>query len=256
MTEDEPQGGTTLLGTEEPAAGTTQWHSQENSEMVTQKGWKTADDALKSYSELEKSFSGRVKLPTEQSTAEEKSSFYKSIGVPEGPEGYEIKDVPGNIVRNESAELALKGVAFEGGCPKATFEAIVKAFYDGESSRLIEDRTTSEATLKQEWSKPGQYDANVEIAQRAISELFGEEFKAILDVTGLGNNHIVIKAMYNAGLKMLSDTLIGGLPTGQTEEDKNWKPKSPNSPEMYRSGDDPESIKSRKWFEANTDFRY
>ncbi len=254
--EEEPQGGTTLLGTEEPVAGTTQWHSQENSEMVTQKGWKTADDALKSYSELEKSFSGRVKLPTEQSTAEEKSSFYKSIGVPEGPEGYEIKDVPGNIVRNESAELALKGVAFEGGCPKATFEAIVKAFYDGESARLIEERTTSEATLKQGWSKPGEYEANVEIAKRAVNELFSEELKAILVATGLGNHHVLIKDMHNIGLKMINDTLITGSPSGENKEDKDWKPQSPHSPEMYRNGDSEESKRSRAWFEANTDFRY
>ncbi len=228
----------------------TPWHSDEQREFVENKGWKDGSSAVQSYIDLEKSQGGKVKIPTETSTPEEKSSFYKSIGVPEGPEGYEIKDVPGNVLRDEGAELALKGVAFEGNCPKATFEAIVKTFYQRQSNDLIASRTEGEALLKEEWSKPGQYDANIEIMTRAVNELFSDETKAIFDATGIGNNPSIVKDLHNIGLKMLSDTIIKGSPPGENEEDKNWKPASPNSPEMYKNGDSEECKKARRYFEA------
>ena len=244
--EEEPQSGTTLVT--EPGAGITQWYSEGQKEFVENKGWKDGSSAVQSYIDLEKSQGGKVKIPTEQSTAEEKSSFYRSIGVPEGPDGYEIKDVPGNIVRDEAAELVLKGVAFEGGCPKATFEAIVKAFYQKQSDDLVASRTESESLLKDEWSKPGQYDANIEIAQRAINELFSEETKALLDATGLGNNSTLVKDFHNIGVKMLNDTIIQGTPSGGNEKSEEYKPRWINSPEMYEHGDDEESIKAREYF--------
>lgn len=254
MTEESQQGATIV--SDSPGTEVTPWHSEEQREFVENKGWKDGSSAIQSYIDLEKSQGGKVKIPTEQSTAEEKSSFYKSIGVPEGPGGYEIKDVPGNITRDEDAELALKGVAFAGNCPKATFEAIVKAFYQRQSDDLIASRTEGESLLKEEWSKPGQYDANIEIMIRAVNELFSEETKAIFDSTGIGNHPALVKDLHNIGLKILNDTLIGGSPPGQGEEDKDYKPASPNSPEMYRNGDSEACQRARRWFEANTDFRY
>ncbi len=246
---EESQSGTTLVSEESASTEVTQWYSDEQREFVENKGWKDGSSVVQSYIELEKSQGGKVKIPTGESTDIEKSSFYKSIGVPEGPEGYEIKDVPGNITRNEDAELALRGVAHSNNIPKASFEAIVKAFYDGESARLIESKTEGAALLKEEWSKPGEYDANIEIMGRAVDQFFSKESKAIFDSTGLGNNPSIVKDLHNIGLKMLSDTLIGGSPANENEEDKDWKPKSPNSPEMYRGGDTDEAKKSRKYFE-------
>ncbi len=244
--EEEPQAGTTLMG--EPDSGTTQWHSDEHSDLVKRTGWKDADSVLKSYKELETSYSGRVKLPTDQSSKEELEAFYRSTGRPDAPEGYVIKDVPGNVVRNEAAENVLKAVAFERGCPKDTFEAFVKTFYQGESDALIASKTENESLLKEEWSKPGQYDANIEIVKRAANEFFSEETKSMLESTGIGNFYPLVKDIHNMGLKMSDDTIIQGSPSGYNKEDKDFKPKSPNSPEMYATGDDEESIKSRKYF--------
>ncbi|KKN70132.1 hypothetical protein LCGC14_0434570, partial [marine sediment metagenome] len=163
--------------------------------------------------------------------------------------GYEIKDVPGNVMRDEDAELALKGVAFNGNCPKATFEAMVKTFYQRQSDDLIASKTEGEALLKEEWSKPGQYDANIEIMTRAVNELFSDETKAIFNATGIGNSPSIVKDLHNIGLKMLSDTLIKGVSPGG-DEDKDYQPTSPNSPEMYAHGDSEECQKARRYFEA------
>ncbi|KKN47295.1 hypothetical protein LCGC14_0664000, partial [marine sediment metagenome] len=84
--EAESQDGTTIA-TDSPSTEVTPWHSDEQREFVENKGWKDGSSAVQSYIDLEKSQGGKVKIPTETSTPEEKSSFYKSIGVPEGPEG-------------------------------------------------------------------------------------------------------------------------------------------------------------------------
>ncbi len=243
------QGAT--IATDSPVAEVTPWHSDEQREFVENKGWKDGSSAIQSYIDLEKSQGGKVKIPTETSTPEETSSFYKSIGVPEGPEGYEIKDVPGNITRDEGAELVLRGVAFSNNIPKVAFEAVVKAFYDGESARLVESRAEGETALKEAWSKPGEYDANIEIMTRAVDEFFSEESKAIFNSTGIGNLPSIVKDLHNIGLKMLSDTLIkGSTPPGENPDDKNYQPASPNSPEMYRNGDSDACKKAREYFIA------
>ncbi len=104
--------------------------------------------------------------------------------------------------------------------------------------------------LKEEWSKPGQYDANIEIMTRAVNEFFSEESKTIFESTGIGNMAAIVKDLHNIGLKMLSDTIIKGSLPGESEEDKDYKPASPNSPEMYRNGDSEESKKAKRYFEA------
>ncbi len=245
MTEVESPAGATIV-TDSPSTEVTPWHSEEQREFVETKGWKEGSAAIQSYIDLEKSQGGRVKIPTDQSSKEELEAFYSSTGRPDAPEGYEIKDVPGNVSRDEDAENALRVVAHELGCPKATFEAIVKNFYQRQSEQLIASRTEGEALLKEEWQT--NYDANVEIATRACKELGGEEFMKALDQTGFGNLPAFIKTFHNIGLKMLDDKIIKGLPSGGNDEDKDWKPKSPNSPEMYATGDDEEAIKSRKFF--------
>ena len=124
----------------------------------------------------------------------------------------------------------------------------MKAFYQRQSDDLIASKTEGEAALKDEWSKPGQYEANIEIATRAVNELFSEETRALLDATGLGNNSTLVKDLHNIGVKMLNDTIIRGAPSGGSEKSEEYKPRWINSPEMYEHGYDEESIKARDYF--------
>lgn len=247
---DEPTGDlltATNTGEDNQTTTTqTNWYPEEYKDVVAQKGWASANDALKSYTELEKAMGGRVKMPTPESSAEEVSAFYAKIGRPENPDGYEIKDIPENVPRDENLESLMRKVAFDNGVPKAAFEAQIKSYFDAISQSITQSRVEGENALKGEWKD--KYDTNLEIAKRFARE-GGEEFFDFLHDSGLGNNPIIIKAFFVYGTKILDDSLIKGEAGGETT-DKGYAPQYPDSPEMYTTGDDEESIKAREWFKA------
>ena len=244
MTE-EATGEATLLAPE-PATTPSNWFGDENAGLVEQKGWKTADDALKSYTELEKMSSGRVKMPTPESSAEEIRAFYAKTGCPENPEGYESPVVEGaEAFKNEGMEKDLAVIAHEMGVSKQGFEAIVGKYYEAMADQLRVGMETGTAQLKEEFGD--KYDENIKIAQRLCGEC-SEEFQELMTTTGLGNNPVMIKEFLALGKKTLSDTLIKG--DGPEPIDEGWKPGSTNSPEMYRDAEGPEGEKARAYFVA------
>ncbi len=237
----------TLLSPEATAqTETTSWYSDENKEVVERCGWKTADDAVKSYREMEKMSSGRVKMPTPESSAEEIRQFYSKSGCPENPDGYELV-VPedAEVFRDEATEKALAGVAHEYGVSKQAFEKIVGAYYEKMATDLRVGMEQGTATLKEEFGD--KYDENIKIAQRLCGEC-SEEFQNLMTTTGLGNNPIMIKEFLALGKKTLSDTLIKGDTVAP--DIKAYKPAYPNSPEQYRSMEGPEGEKARAWHTA------
>lgn len=64
-----------------------------NQEWLAKKGFKSLDDVVKAHRAAEKSLhdGGRVKIPGEGASDEELATFRKAMGVPDKPEGYEIK---------------------------------------------------------------------------------------------------------------------------------------------------------------------
>lgn len=90
-------------GAGEGAAGVQGWHSADHAQLVQAKGWKTADDAIKSYAELE-AFRGApaerlVKLPEKPELADDawREDLYKRAPylnpnrAPAKPEDYDVK---------------------------------------------------------------------------------------------------------------------------------------------------------------------
>lgn len=242
---DEPQGDDTLISPQ-PETTPKAWYGDENKNLVETKGWASADDALKSYTELEKTFSGRVKMPTPESSAEEVRAFYQKTGCPENPEGYEIKDLPEGVVRNEEMEKWARQRLYEGGASKQLGEGIIRGFYEQNAAFLAAGRQAGEKALKEELGD--KYDAEIAIAQR-LCKTCSEEFQHIMVQTGLGNNPIILKEFIALGKKTLSDTLIKGEAEGNKEEG-GYVPTYKGSPEMYATGEDEESKKARAYFEA------
>lgn len=240
-----PETDTSLM-TETPVV--TPWFSEENAELVTQQGWKDPNDAIRDYNELQKSASGKVKIPVEGAPKEEVSAFYAKIRGIDTPEGYEITDIPENIGMDEDAINQLKHDAFEAGIPKVAFETVLKNYLNRMSEQSIQTRVAGEKVLKEEVWK-GDYDANLEIAKRYVTEHCSDEFKQYLEDTGQGNNPIFAKHFFEQGKKTLSDTLVKGDQKGDKQE-AEYKPQYPESPDMYKAGDDEESKKARAYFTA------
>ena len=244
MSELEATGEGTLIAPTEPA--TTSWFGEENAETVTSKGWESPDDAIKSYRELEKTFSGRVKMPTPESSAEETRAFYAKTGCPENADGYEIK-VPEEAQqwRDEGTEKALAGVAHEMGVSKQAFEAIVGKYYDQMATSAVKSREASEVALKEEFGD--SYTEQLTVAQR-FAQSRSPEFMELMETTGMGNNPVIIKEFIAMGKATMSDSLIKGQ-AGNSDE-AAYVPAYPDSPEMYQSGEGPESEKARAYFTA------
>ncbi len=235
---------TDLLTVEAPAEPT-QWYSEENKEVVDRCGWKEPNDVIKGYRGLEKDYSGRVKMPSPESSAEEIRAFYQKTGCPENPEGYEIKDVSENIPRSESVEAAIKQIAYDQGVSKQAFESIVKGYYDQLAADLQKGREQGEVELRQEFAD--EYDKVVTIANRFF-DTCSEEFCDLVKQSGLANHPVFIKEFMNKGKQTMSDTLIKGG-GGETKKD-DYTPANTSSPGMYAHGEDEESEKARAYFTA------
>jgi hypothetical protein len=90
-----------------------------------------------------------------------------------------------------------------------------------------------------------KYDEGLAVAQRFAGEC-SDEFRELMETTGLGNNPIIVKEFMSLGKKTLSDSLIRG--EAGNADDKGYVPQYKDSPEMYASGEDEESVKARKYF--------
>lgn len=238
----------TLLSTEATTTTeTTSWFGEESKDVVERCGWKTADDAVKSYREMEIMSSGKVKMPTDKSTPEEVTAFNKQLGCPDSPDGYAIPTVDGaEAFKNEGVEKALADIAHKSGVPKEAFEGIVAGYYEQMVEQLRTGMEDGEAALKQEFGD--KYDENIKIAQRLCADC-SEEFQELMKTTGLGNNPVMIKEFLSLGRKTLSDSLIKGS-QDSGEVDKDYVPQYATSPDMYKFGDSEESAKARAYFTA------
>ena len=252
MSEPEAVGGDTILASPEPTTTSIESYvGADNMEWATSKGIKSVEDLPKligSHRELEKMSSGRVKMPTPESSAEEIRAFYQKTGCPENPEGYEVANPEGiyDNIRDEGIENAMKVIAHEQGVSKQAFESIVKGYYDKLATDMQAGREAGETALKQELGD--KYDESIAIAQRFCSTC-SDEFRDLLEKSGLGNNPIFVKEFMSLGRKTMSDTLIKGTAEGDKEKDA-YTPQYKDSPQMYATGDDEESVKARKYFEA------
>ena len=225
----------------------TAWHSEEYNEIVERKGWKSPDDAVKSYRESEKMSSGQVKIPGEESSPEERSAFYNKIGRPDAPEGYEIADIPDNVGMTDEMLSDIKKDAFDLGGPKVLVETVIKNHLNRLSEQLTEDDSKRVDAVKEEWK--GDYDTNHEIAERYVAEHCSDEIKQFLLDAKLDNHPVFVKHFFEQGKKTLSDTLIKGS-QNSGEKEAEYKPAYPNDPSMYRTGDDDDSKRAREYFVA------
>lgn len=149
------------------------------------------DNVFKSYTEIEKMVSERVKIPDDKSSVEEIQAFRRKIGVPDDIKDY--GDLEG-MDPDDQAEI-LKAAHEEGMTPKQ-----IKKLLDVSSVRakakidklFADSQAKAEETLKAEWGD--KYEKNLADAKRAMQELAPEGFqKLIADNPMIGNNPDVIK---------------------------------------------------------------
>ncbi len=187
-----------------------------NRDFAKAKGWKTPNDAVNSYREAERALrdGGKVKVPTDKSSAEEISAWRKAIGVPDEPKGYEFKapnDADGNPIELDSTALdRIAAKAHEAGIPKAALEAVVGEYVQAQ----LDELAATENDLKKaadDWVKKqgAQGDDKVAAVKAAVREfnLTRSEQLALRAAWGAERS---LEIMAKIGEGLAEGTLIDG----------------------------------------------
>lgn len=225
----------------------------------------TRPDALaKSYATLEKQIGAKgVIIPGPNATDAERAAYYKALGRPDTPEGYEFKkpdrigerEIPAEAW-DEARSKKWQTFFHELGVSKDQASKIVERALldrmedsDGITANIKQAQELGIAELKKVWGD-ANFDTNVAAARRAALQFGGDE---LVNHPALGNDPVLIKALAKIGQAMgekQGTAIREGLPNmsvtpadarqqareltariaQMTKADRNWS----NSPEAQR----------------------
>ena len=193
-----------------------QGFSDEQIGLAQNKGWETASDMLKSYSELEK-FRGAdenslLKLPKDDDENGWKE-VRKKLGMPDTADEYVI-NTPEGMEFSEDDQNWFKEAMHKRGMSSAD----ATEFFSDLSGREVSLRQAQEAaaneakeadvaSLKSEWGP--KFDERVELANRVLrgNGISPEQVEGLRDSLGFKQT---IELMANLGEKMGGDTILQG----------------------------------------------
>ena len=169
----------------------------------------------------EKILKDYIPKPKENATDEEKSAYYKAVGRPDAPEGYDFPkvDLPAGLEKSidPEAEKAFRADAYAIGLSKEQAGFLYKNFMERNVSRFNQGQQVQEQTrqaaelaLKNEWG--AKYTENAEITNRGMEKVFKEfpNLKGKLEAAQLGNEPELMKFFHFIGSSFVGDTLIRG----------------------------------------------
>ena len=185
--------------------------------IVSSKGWKDPADAIRSYTNLEKTL-GQKRLPAPAADwkPEQYDSFYKELGRPDKSDDYKVPEhkFPDGINFDESRIKEAKAMLHRHGLTPRQAEGLLKDHFetiskDAEATFEARKRDEEAAVfkLKDEWK--GDYDVNLKTAKDALAKFGDEEAVKYLNETGLGNHPAMVKMLAKIGKGMLEDTAKG-----------------------------------------------
>ena len=187
--------------------------------------FKSFDEAVKSALELEAKIGGMVSLPGKESKPEDIADYYKKIGVPEKPEGYDLKKKEGIDYSDESlAEFRALASKFHltqeqaAGMFEAANETAAKALADyaaKQQQNAQEAVTNCEASLKKEWGT--SFDVNLDSARRGMAAYADKELLNDAARTGMGNSPAFMKLFARIGQLVREDSTAHRAPGGRGE---------------------------------------
>ena len=182
--------------------------------------FKTPSDVAKSYRELERLLGKSV----QDMTPEEREKFYKRLGRPESPGGYELDAVilPKGIERNPEADETFKRVAYELNLSKEQAKKLHKWAAESANDMLgeairVQAKKKEEAVsaLRKEWG--ADYDANLAGVHTLMRNFADTDVIQYLN-SGPGNEPAMLKFLQRIRETMSEDTLEAGRLVPKQEE--------------------------------------
>jgi hypothetical protein len=194
----------------------------EKPEWLPEKFWRNdkadVESLSKSYQGLEQLLGKKANAivpPSEKSTPEEISAYRKAIGVPESPEGYNLKpeQLPEGVVWDESVAKRAAELAHKHNIPASAMSELMKfdmeraALMNQAAAQMIETQLeTGRAELQKVWGD--KMPEKIELARRAA-------VTAGVDPTSQGFvDPQVVKAIVSLAEKLSDDKLVAGDQTG------------------------------------------
>ena len=143
-------------------------------------------DAATAALQFRQKLSNAISIPGKDAKPEEIAEFHKKLGVPESPDGYELKP-PDDLVPAGQEAVFSEGMKpfaeamHKAGATKEAVQAALDYYYSdlrnshARAQKIAEESfTKSQEALKQEWG--ADFDANSNFAQRAVKSLGDNEF--------------------------------------------------------------------------------
>lgn len=212
-----------------PAASTgesnwTEGLSDDARRVAEAKGWQSADEALKSYANLEKivgrKTEGMVQLPTPDSEADQVAEFWQKLGRPETPDGYKLEPPEGYEIQDKEMVDWFRDAALRHNLPADMAQGIFSEYIAkmADSNGQAEQQRVEQVDA---WNQELReqlglaYDERVGQARRALGALAGEnadQLAQVLEESGLGSFPPMVNMLIEASKLMSEDTLAANAP--------------------------------------------
>src|SRR6185436_6740117 len=208
-----------------PAEQGPSWIPQELRGNASLTKFKSADEALKAYVNIEsafgKKFEEHLKPDADPAVA---ARVRTAMGVPEAASGYEDVKVPDGYQVDPTIVGGFKEAAFKAGMSKAQANAMQEWFIGThlQANTALEAQKTEAynetmAKLDTKWGAAKKH--NLALVHTLVSETGDAELKAALDETGAGNHPVFLEWMAKIASKLGEDSMIQPTPGGLSLED-------------------------------------
>lgn len=188
-----PDANATKLDGKDPAKkeggdGQTAWDGlvkdPDNLTYAKTKGWQSPDDAVKSYRELESESSrNKIAFPDKDSKPEDVEAFWRKLGKPEKPDGYELKlpeKLPENFPYEADAANEFKGLAHKLNMTPAQAQGLHDWYvakqagsFEGDVLSTVKKVENAHNLIVKNFGDPksDDYKRKIELADRSVREL-------------------------------------------------------------------------------------
>jgi hypothetical protein len=208
-----------------PEATAASWIPQDLRGNASLTKFKTADEALKAYVNIESAFGKKFEehLKPDADPAVQ-ARIRTAMGVPEAANGYEDVKVPEGYQVDTGIVGSFKETAFKAGLSKAQANSLQEWFIGQHleqntnlAASKVAEKEAALVELDKRWG--AAKSRNVAMIQQLVAEHGGADVKAALDETGAGNDPRVLEFLARMAGKMAEDNLITPTAGGLTVAD-------------------------------------
>lgn len=203
-------------GVEDTPPAWTDSLSDELRGAIEPKNWASADDAISAYLDLEKKIGAdTISVPGDDASDEQRAAFYKALGRPDAAADYQLAAPEGATLAPET-DAWWRETAHKHGLSQKQAEGLMADYYGFEKGQketgaevIAGEKKAAITALRADWGD--QYDANIELGNLAVREVYGEGAAEKLAKSGDGRDPYFTKMAALAGASLAES---GRLPGG------------------------------------------